>query len=375
MKILILSAATGGGHLRAAQAVQDCLRENEPGWRVEVVDALKCVGSLLDKTCCDGYRFLATKTPKVFGQLYRVTNEESMLNALMTHFSGLLGLRLLPMLREQAPDLILSTHPFATEMISHLKEKGLVDAPLICLMTDYGPHRAWIAPHVDAYVVSNQDMVPEMVEMGAPKEKIYPFGIPVDDVFFSKENKAALLKEMGLEPGVPAILLMAGSFGVSGIMDIYREIAALDVPFQIIVITGKNQKLYEAFAKELAKNTRRTKLVYFTNEVDKYMHAADLLVTKPGGLTVSEALACDIPLAVFDAIPGQEEDNAQFLLSHNMAVRIQAGESSGETIRKILEDNRRLEDMRSSCERFDASQSGRNILWLIRSLTEKENNP
>ena len=151
--------------------------------------------------------------------------------------------------------------------------------------------------------------------MGAPRDIIYPFGIPVDNVFFSKENKAALLQEMGLEPGVPTILFMAGSFGVSGIMDIYREIAAQDIVFQIIVITGKNQKLYEAFAVELAKSKRRTKLIYFTDEVEKYMHAADLLVTKPGGLTVSEALACDIPLAVFDAIPGQEEDNAQFLLS------------------------------------------------------------
>lgn len=191
-------------------------------------------------------------------------------------------------------------------------------------------------------------------------------------MFFSKENKAALLQEMGLEPGVPTILFMAGSFGVSGIMDIYREIAAQDIVFQIIVITGKNQKLYEAFAVELAKSKRRTKLIYFTDEVEKYMHAADLLVTKPGGLTVSEALACDIPLAVFDAIPGQEEDNAQFLLSHNMAVRIRAGESCGKTIRIVLADNRRLEDMRSSCERFDKSKSGENILWLIRSLTGKE---
>lgn len=128
----------------------------------------------------------------------------------MTHFSGLLGLRLLPMLREQEPDLILSTHPFATEMISHLKEKGLVQAPLICLMTDYGPHRAWIAPRVDAYVVSNEDMLPEMVEMGAPRDIIYPFGIPVDNVFFSKENKAALLQEMGLEPGRAHHLIHGG---------------------------------------------------------------------------------------------------------------------------------------------------------------------
>lgn len=372
MKILILSAATGGGHLRAARAIQSYIRENDPDSTVEVVDALKCVGTLLDKTCCDGYRFLATRTPRIFGQLYRATNEESPLNALMTHFSGLFGLRLTPMLREQNPDLILSTHPFATEMISHLKEKGVLSTPLICLMTDYGPHRAWIAPRVDAYVVSNEDMIPEMVEMGAPRDSIYPFGIPVEDVFFDQKDKTALLEEMQLEPGVPTILFMAGSFGVSGIMRIYREIDALDLRFQIIVITGRNEKLYEAFRDELSHSTRRAKLIFFTNEVEKYMHAADLLVTKPGGLTVSEALACNIPLAVFDAIPGQEEDNADFLLSHNMAVRLHAGESCGATIRTLLKDNLRLENMRTSCERFDKSRSGENIFWLMRRLTEPE---
>ena len=114
-----------------------------------------------------------------------------------------------------------------------------------------------------------------------------------------------------------------------------------------------------------------TRLIYFTDEVEKYMHASDLLVTKPGGLTVSEALACNLPMAVFDAIPGQEEDNANFLLQHEMAIRIQKGEDCADSIRALLQDHERLEKMRSSCASFDKSQSPTNILSLIGELLKQ----
>lgn len=367
MKILILSAATGGGHLRAAYAIQSYILGNSDN-EVVVVDALKSVGELLDKTCCDGYHFLATKTPKVFGQLYRATNKESTLNKVMTRFSNAFSFKLVPMLETQRPDVIISTHPFATEMVSYLKGRGTVSAPLICLMTDYGPHRAWIGEHVDAYIVSNEDMIPVMQEMGVSKDKIYPFGIPVQDVFFNKADKAALLYKFGLDSATPTILIMAGSFGVTNIMDIYREITELPLDFQVIVITGRNQRLYDAFADVIPDSAKKTKLVYFTDEVENYMHACDLIITKPGGLTVSEALACNIPLAVFDAIPGQEEDNANFLLTHNMAVHLQKPDDCADVIRSLLQDNQRLEKMRSSVSGFDKSQSAKNIFALIHEL-------
>lgn len=370
MKILILSAATGGGHLRASHAIQKYIAENSTGNEVVVVDALKSINAVLDKTVCEGYHFLATKTPKVFGQLYRKTNQDSILSNLVTRFSSAFSQKLIPLLEEQKPDVIISTHPFATEMISHLKGKGIVKAPLICLMTDYGPHRAWIADHVDAYIVSTKDMIPEMNAMGVKTEKIYPFGIPVGDVFFTRGDKPALLKKFGMDDKLPTILIMAGSFGVTNIMKIYRNLTQLPIEFQVIVITGRNQKLYEAFTPVIEQSPKRTKLVYFTDEVENYMHASDLIITKPGGLTVSEALACNIPLAVFDAIPGQEEDNANFLLSHNMAVKLEKGVDPGETILSLLEDNKRLEEMHASLENFDMSQSGKNIFSLISELSK-----
>ncbi|HEX3027315.1 MAG TPA: glycosyltransferase [Clostridia bacterium] len=371
MKILILSAATGGGHLRASHAIESYIRENSTGNEVAVVDALKSINTVLDKTVCEGYHFLATKTPKVFGQLYRKTNEESILSNLVTRFTSVFSQKLIPLMEEQKPDVVISTHPFATEMVSHLKGKGIVTAPLICLMTDYGPHRAWFGDHVDAYIVSTADMIPEMEAMGVKKEKIYPFGIPVGDVFFTTKEKPELLEKFGMDAGKPTILIMAGSFGVTNIMNIYKDIIRVPADFQIIVITGRNQKLFEAFTPVVENSPKKTKLVFFTNEVENYMHASDLIITKPGGLTVSEALACNIPLAVFDAIPGQEEDNANFLLTHDMAVKLEKGVDTGKTIQTLLEDSRRLEEMRSSCEEFDTSESSKNIFSLINELCEK----
>lgn len=373
MKILILTAATGGGHIRAAVAIEKYLRENCPGIIVQTEDALKVIGSVLDKTICDGYHFLATKAPKMFGKLYERSNQETHFANLVPKLSGLFRRRLLPMIEEFQPDVIITTHPFVTEMIFYLKEDGKLDAILVCVMTDYGPHKTWLSNRVDAYVVSNEDMAASMVRyMNVPQDKVYPFGIPVHDVFFKKADRQALLREMGLDEDRMTILIMAGSFGVNNILGVFREITALPEEFQLIIITGRNEKLYEAFEKEVNNSPKKCKLVYFTNEVEKYMKAANLIVTKPGGLTISEALACNIPMAVFDAIPGQEEDNANFLMSHGMAVRIGKGDSCAKTIEELLNNERKLRQMKESCEKFDKSRSIPNMLDLINRLLEEK---
>ena len=293
MKIMLLTAATGGGHIRAANAVEAYIRENT-SWEVQNVDCLKAVGRLLDKTVCDSYLFMAKKAPMLFGRLYKRTNKENRFSSLVPKLSGLFSNLLYPAIASYEPDVIITTHPFATEMVAALKDDGLVAAPLICIITDYGAHRAYIAESVDSYVVASEDMVPELMDFGVPKEKIHPFGIPVHGEFFDRQDQAQLLKGLDLDPSLPTLLFMAGSFGVSNIIKLYRDLAETQVKMQIIVITGRNQKLFDAFEKEIAENPGiPTRLLFFTDEVEKYMHAADLLVTKPGGLTVSEALACN----------------------------------------------------------------------------------
>ena len=368
MRILLLTAATGAGHIKAANAVEAYIRENT-GWDVRSVDCLKAVGRLLDKTVCDSYLFMAKKTPTLFGRLYKRTNRENVISHLVPKLSGLFSNMLYPAIEDYEPDVIVTTHPFATEMVADLKSDGLLSAPLICIITDYGAHRAYIADQVDSYVVASEDMVPELREFGVPMEKICPFGIPVHGVFFDPQDQKMLLRQLSLNPDLPTLLFMAGSFGVNNIIKLYRDLAETRVKMQIIVITGRNQKLFEAFEKEIAANQDiPTRLIYFTDEVEKYMHAADLLVTKPGGLTVSEALACNLPMAVFDAIPGPEDDNANFLKTHDMCVHLEKGSDFAQEISQLLQEKKRLQAMRENCAGFDKSQSIPNLLALIRQL-------
>ena len=385
MKILILTAATGGGHLRASSALKSYILENRDDCEVEIVDSLKYISPLLDKTVTEGYETMAKRTPKLFGSLYKSTNRDK--SKTTYFFCNIFCKYLMPLVNEFQPDIIISTHPFATEMISLLKEDGRITVPLICIMTDYAPHRAWIHPYVDSYIVSNEGMVDAMAKMGAPRERVHPYGIPVDESFYEKMNRTEVLEQMGLSPDKPTILIMAGSFGVSNILRIYNNIIKVNLDFQIIVITGKNERLYEAFNKLIIRNSRQkplhnasvklkpkpskpTKLLFFTNEVYKYMQISDLIITKPGGLTVSEALACNLPMAIFDAIPGQESENADFLIDNNMAVKIQKGAACSETIYDLLSNQERLEKMRRSCSAFDKSSSGPKIVNEIQELVK-----
>lgn len=407
MKAIILSASTGGGHMRAANAVQKYLERN--GIDVRVVDAIEYISPILNRTITEGYEYIATKTPNIYKAMYKSSNNKAV-TQIIAAVNSIISKRLVPLIQDYEPDILITTHPFSTEMASRLKEIGKINTPIMCIMTDYAPHRTWINSSVDAYVVSNDGMVEQMVNMGAPSSRIYPFGIPIEDVFYEKRDKGIILKQMGLDPRLPTILIMAGSFGVTNILKIYREILEIDLKFQIIVITGKNRRLYQAieevvYGKKVRKNKvlsslskyvshlsswryivkrrknlppsqtevskrhkKDTRILYFTGEVDKYMQAADLIITKPGGLTITEALACNLPMAVFDAIPGQEEENADFLVANNMAIKLGKSKEGINEIKQLLKSSYRLKAMRFSCRTFDKSDSLNNILKLLNQL-------
>ena len=370
MNILILSASTGGGHMRASKAIEGYMTQQNKDINVKIVDSLLYISPILNKTVTGGYVYLATKTPRLYGKLYDLTNKDHKLANFVTRVNNIFANKLLPLIDDFKPDVIITTHPFPTEMMSRLKSKREINIPLICIMTDYAPHKAWINEKVDAYIVANDDMVGKMVSEGVDSKCIYPYGIPVDEVFFEEKEKQLVLEELGLDRNLPTILMMAGSFGVNNVFDVYKNIVDIDLDFQIILVTGRNQKLYNNFEDIIGESTKKTKLIYFTNEINKFMQASDIIITKPGGLTVTEALACNIPMAVFDAIPGQEEENAEFLIKHNMAVRIKDGDSCRNAIVELLRDGNKLENMKEACKSFDKNDSTKNIFLLINELIE-----
>lgn len=371
MNILILSASTGGGHMRASKAIQSYMMQQDKNIRVEIVDTLKYINPILNKTVTNGYVYLATKTPRLYGKLYYLSNKEHKLKNFVSKINNVFSNKLLPLIDEYKPDVIITTHPFPTEMVSKLKDKYLINIPLLCVMTDYAPHKTWINKNVDGYIVSNDDMLNKMVQLGVDKSIIHSYGIPIDEVFFEEKDKKLVLEELDLDPELPIILMMAGSFGVTNVFKIYKDIENIGIDIQIIIITGKNQKLYDHFSEIIESSSKKTKLIYFTDEVSKYMQASDVIITKPGGLTVTESIACNIPMAIFDAIPGQEEENAEFLVKHNMATKIGDENSCADVIVDLLLDKNKLDNMKEACKSFDKNNSSKNIFLLINDLLSK----
>ena len=372
MRILIFTAATGGGHKRTAKAMEEYFELRLPNSQVQVVDAIKEVNKLVDKIVCGSYEFMATKAPEIYRLFYEQTQKEG--RDVSKPLSAMACKGLMASITTFDPDIIITTHPFAAEMVSFLKKRNKIDIPLLSIMTDYGPHRAYLATGVDAYVVPAPECVEPMVELGVARKRIFPLGIPVFQVFHPVEDEElpALRKKLELrsDPDVPTLLMMAGSFGVSNIMEIYNSLMTMPEPLQLVIITGKNKKLYNAFIKKTKNAPKPVKLIYFTDVVQEYMQASDLIITKPGGLTITEAIACNLPMVLFNAIPGQEEDNALFLSKRGMAVQIWKDQDGAEVIRRLLQHPERLRQMHQNCVDFDISQCLPNMAKLITSLAE-----
>lgn len=375
MNILIFTASTGGGHKRAAAALDAKIHSLSSDCKVNVVDALKQVGKLYDKTVCGGYHFMATKIPQVYGVSYKITDKKSVIYKAVMDSNKMVAKRLLNTIYKHNPDVIIACHPFVSSMLSKLKEKGYLGSEkIISLITDYDSHRTYIGKNIDAFVLAEPQMAKKLIKTyGVEPQKIHPLGIPIFDEFTSTDfDKKDICKKEGLDPDKQTVLLMAGSFGVTSVLDFYKELALESDNLQFIVITGNNKKLYkhlEELIDEIGTKDN-TKLLYFVNNVYDYMHISDIIVTKPGGLTVTESLACHLPLAIYSAFPGQELDNAVFLTKQNAALLLDKKKGAEEVI-ELLEDKPRLESMRQTCKRLSIPDSAENIFKLAQKLAEK----
>lgn len=365
MRALILSVAAGGGHANAAEAVKSFLQMDDSHSEVKIIDTLKYINPMIDKVVIGSYLKTLKVTPALFGKLYYYAESDYGISSVSTKFNEIMASKLLPLIEEFQPQIVVCTHPFPTEMLSIMKTKYNIAIPAVSILTDYAPHSFWLHPCIDAYIVSNTDMINDMAGRGIPKETIYPLGIPVKPSFNIKFDRNETLKELGFYADKTTILIMGGSLGMGKITRVYEELIKIKGDIQVIVITGKNKKLYSELL-ELSKNSSKTtKVISYTDKVNKYMQAADLLLTKPGGLTITEALICQVPLGIFSPIPGQEEKNSQFLLNHNLAVDLGSGKNCSEILEELLSSPQRLKSMKENCSKYSKPNSTKDVCSLL----------
>ncbi|MFT8315247.1 MAG: glycosyltransferase [Clostridium sp.] len=374
MRALILSVSAGGGHKHAALALKDYILKFEPVSEIKILDTIKYINPILNKVLIGGYLNTLKITPSLFGKIYRFTentDKDAGISSFKNKLTEIMAHKILPAIEKFKPDIIICTHWYPVEMVSILKEKNKLNIPIVCIITDYAPHSFWIYPQVDSYIVSNNDMVEEMVHRGINRDSIFDSGIPVGSDFFDRYNRNDTLKELELDPNKQVILMMGGSLGMGRISEIYSQIANSTKNIQIIVVAGNNKKLYTKLMSIKKTSNVDTRILGFTKDVNKYMQCSDILITKPGGLTISEALICQIPIVLFSPIPGQEEKNEEFLLKHNLAISIGDGSNCREKIEKLLCSSETLKIMKHNCKKFSKPNCGYNIFNVINDLIKR----
>lgn len=363
MKILVFHASAGQGHKKAAEvAGKALLAHGNDSLDIEVLDALDFMPAFSKKNYLNFYYYCVKYIPKLWGWFYDFTDRPdvyAVIRPIRRFYNHLISQRLVEKIMRDPPDLIVSTHFFASEVAAHLKATRDLKSRLITVITDFMPHTFWINAITDAYWVMAEDTKKDLIKRGVQEAMIFAKGIPVEKVFQKQDKKNEMLAKHGLGPGRFTILLTSGSFGFAAYEAVLKELALFSDKIQAFVVCGNNE-----FAKrqlEAQSFSYPVKVFGFVNFMHELMEASDLMIAKSGGLTSSEGLAKGIPMVVTQPIPGQETRNVDFLKFHEAAFFIQSPEQVRLIVDNILKHPALLESKRLAIARIAKPEAAADL--------------
>lgn len=370
-KVVIFYASYGGGHLSAAKSIQKYITENYENVETQMIDCMKYINKPIEKMTTGAYREMAKKAPKLWGKVYSRA-EKGLISEISKDSNKLMAFKLGKLINEINPELIISTHPFSSQMASYLKSKGKIDCEIATILTDFAIHKQWLigSDYTNNFFVSNDNMKTDMVNLGISENKIHVTGIPMSDRFFENFDNNQIYKMFNLDPNKKVILFFGGGefgLGKDKTAQVLEAFIKKLPDYQIVAVAGKNEKMKEAF-EELAKNNNaenRVKVLGFTDKVPELMHICCLVVSKPGGLTTTESLASNLPMIIINPIPGQEEENAEFLETKGAGVWIRENDNPEDIIDIIFNTENKLENMRENAIRLAKKNSTKEICKIL----------
>lgn len=371
-RIAVLHATAGSGHKSAAIALANALAEQSPDAMVREVDTLLFTSRLYRTSYSQGYIAVSSRAPQLWGTIYALSEQQRLVRALAPGreaFDRLSLRRLLRVVDREKPDAIVCTHFLPVEALWPRRRANKLPVPLYVVITDFTANPVWIYPHVDRYFVASDQTADELHELGVPRERIEVTGIPVDPRFGRTIGREAARARFGLNASGPVALVMGGGSGVGPMAELADKLIALPMAPEVVVVCGTNEKLRLQLEESAAARTGRLKALGFTHEVDALLEAADVVVSKAGGLTCSEALIKRTPLVVFRPTPGQEVRNAQYLESGGAAVHASSVDDVALTVERWLADPAARERVRENAGRLAhpdaAADIARRVLEAI----------
>jgi len=370
--VMILTMTAGGGHNAAARALAESFdhvieMSGDDTGPVEWLDVATMSRRMVQRVFNDNYLKMVDRDPQLYGWMYhrfdrRPGRTRRSLNRGLERWGSR---RFRRYLEARNPDVCVCTHFYPAQIALDLRRKGRLNAEVVMVITDYQPHQFWVLDGVDRYSVAHEETGWNLARRGVDPARIHVTGIPIDRKFEHTPERPSVARKLGLDPDRFTVLLAAGGMGVGPLEEVVDELFSMDIPLQIVAVCGKNESLRERLSRKIPPAGTRFLVRGFVTNMQEWMAASDLIVTKSGGLTTSESLATGLPMVVLDPIPGQETRNADFLLERGAAIKALSAASVPYKILHLMGDRTALDRMRQRAQSLGRPFAGQSLAHSI----------
>ena len=366
--ILVVTASMGSGHNKAANAVAEAIKRKYPVNKINVIDFMSTETAYFNSLVKDIYLKMLDHTPSVYEFFYKFTSDSTKGSTIQSVFAHAMKKDMRELIKKYEADMVFCSHPFPCAAASYLKQTGEINIPLITVMTDFCVHQFWLYKNIDIYFTANDLLKKEMVNQGLLEERIFVTGIPVGYNFRVDYNRDDLLAKFKLEKDKPVALIMGGGLGLGGVKNALCQLERLEKDIQILVITGANVALWSEM-NEYAQHSKHKIFVWgYSHNIQEFMSVATFLISKPGALTISEALTRELPMILHDPIPGPEVDNAKFVSDNGAAIWVRHQDTLDAVVREVLSDATILPKLRNNAKVLKKPYASDNIADVIANM-------
>ena len=368
-RILVLSASVGAGHMRAAEAVELALRQLAPDAVVRTVDLLDLTNATFRRLYGRLYIDLVNTAPHMLGVFYDLLDRPSSAQQKSDRIRLLVEkINLKPflhLLQSEPWDVIVNTHFLPAEIIASLRAKKKFHVPHLTVTTDFETHRLWVNEPCDHYFTATDEGAAYLAHWGVPRERISVTGIPIHPVFSEEKAGAGCRRRLDLGNDRPIVVQMGGGFGMGPVEKIFTGLLSVERPLEVVVVAGRNESLKARLERHPVPDRHRVKVLGFTREIDELMAAADIVLTKPGGLTTSEVLARGAAMMIANPVPGQETRNSDFILENGAGVKVNNLPTRAHKLTRLLDEPARLQQMKAAARRLGRPRAAFDVAKAV----------
>lgn len=366
--IILMYISEISGHHSATLAIEKAIRMRAPEAQILNINAFRYTNPITEKVVNQIYTTVIKRTPKLWDMIYDNQEIKKRLDTIKDFVHKMNTPKFTRLFRKFTPDIVICTQAFPCGMVADYKRTCNANIKLVAVLTDYVPHSYWIYDTVDLYITPSEEVSQRLIMKGVAPEKVRSLGIPFDPKFNAPVDAEKVYRKLGLSPVKKTVLIMGGGQGLGPIKSIVTALEKVKCDFQEIIITGINKKLYKSLKKKIKKSKKKIHLLRYVDYVNELMSISQVIITKPGGITTSEALSKRLPMLILRPIPGQEENNTVYLTGKNAAIRLNDPKEITRLMEDLFSDNTKLKTMADAAGMLAKPNAAMDIAKLALTL-------